>query len=50
MEEIVVKGKEVGFEYHINNFYMDYAFISANGGYVYKEKQWNNILNIYRNE
>lgn len=37
MEEVVTKGKEVGFEYDVNNFYVDYSFISANGGYVYKE-------------
>ncbi|MBU3108790.1 sugar ABC transporter substrate-binding protein [Clostridium gasigenes] len=37
MEEIVTMGKDVGFEFDINNFYVDYSFISANGGYVYKE-------------
>ncbi|MBU5455966.1 sugar ABC transporter substrate-binding protein [Caproiciproducens sp. MSJ-32] len=36
MEELVEMAKEVGFEYDINNFYFSYAFLAANGGYVYK--------------
>lgn len=38
MEELVVMAKGVGFEYDVNNFYHDYSFISAGGGYVYKEE------------
>ena len=37
MEELVEQAKEVGFEYDINNFYFSYAFLAANGGYVYKD-------------
>lgn len=37
MEELVTKAKEVGFEYDVNNFYCSYGFISAQGGYVYKD-------------
>ncbi|GAB6169382.1 extracellular solute-binding protein [Clostridium carnis] len=36
MEELATKAKEVGFEYDVKNFYMSYAFLSAGGGYVYK--------------
>lgn len=36
MEELVEMAKDVGFEYDINNFYFSYAFLAANGGYVYK--------------
>lgn len=36
MEDLVAKAKEVGFVYNINDFYFSYAFLSANGGYVYK--------------
>lgn len=36
MEDLVEQAKEVGFVYNINDFYFSYAFLSANGGYVYK--------------
>lgn len=36
MEELVEQGKKVGFQYDINNFYFSYAFLAANGGYVFK--------------
>ena len=36
MEDLVTKAKEVGFEYDVNNFYISYGLISAQGGYVYK--------------
>ncbi|MGL4572587.1 MAG: maltose ABC transporter substrate-binding protein [Clostridium sp.] len=37
MEEVVKKGKDVGFKFDINNFYNSYGFIAANGGYVFKD-------------
>lgn len=37
MEEVVKEGKDVGFEYDINNFYNSYGFIAADGGYVFKD-------------
>lgn len=37
MEKIVDSG--LGFEYQPNNFYYSYAFLSANGGYVYKNNK-----------
>ena len=36
MEELVEMAKEVGFAYNINDLYFSYAFISADGGYAYK--------------
>jgi len=36
MEDLVAKAKEVGFEYDVNNFYISYGLISAQGGYVFK--------------
>ena len=36
MEDLVTKAREVGFEFDVNNFYMTYGLISAQGGYVYK--------------
>ena len=36
MEDLVEQAKEKGFVYNINDFYFSYAFLSANGGYVYK--------------
>ncbi|GKU25725.1 maltose ABC transporter substrate-binding protein [Clostridium folliculivorans] len=36
MDELVTKAKEVGFKYDVNNFYYSYAFLAANGGYVFK--------------
>ncbi|KLE15859.1 maltose ABC transporter substrate-binding protein [Clostridium sp. C8] len=36
MEDLVAMAKEVGFEYNINDFFFSYAFLSAGGGYVYK--------------
>ncbi|MDR3595402.1 maltose ABC transporter substrate-binding protein [Clostridium sp.] len=36
MEELETKAKEVGFEFDVNNFYMDYGFLAAQGGYVFK--------------
>lgn len=35
-EDVVKQAKTVGFEYDVNNFYCSYGFISAGGGYVYK--------------
>lgn len=38
-EELVQVAKEKGgFAYDINNFYYSFAFLSANGGYVFKDK------------
>lgn len=37
MEDLVEQAKELGFVYNINDFYFSYAFLSANGGYVYKD-------------
>lgn len=36
MEELVTMAKEVGFGYDVKNFYFSYAFLSANGGYIFK--------------
>lgn len=36
MEKLVEDGKIKGFKYDINNFYMSYQFITAGGGYVFK--------------
>jgi arabinogalactan oligomer/maltooligosaccharide transport system substrate-binding protein len=36
MEDLVAKAKEVGFEYDVNNFYISYGLLSAQGGYVFK--------------
>ncbi|GAA0084271.1 extracellular solute-binding protein [Clostridium sp. CTA-7] len=36
MEDLVTMAKETGFEYDVNNFFFSYAFLSAGGGYVYK--------------
>lgn len=36
MEKLVEEGKTKGFKYDINNFYMSYQFITAGGGYVFK--------------
>lgn len=36
MESLVEEGKTKGFKYDINNFYMSYQFISAGGGYAFK--------------
>lgn len=36
MEELVEMAKTVGFEFDINNFYFSQAFLSAGGGYVFK--------------
>lgn len=36
MEKLVEDGKIKGFKYDINNFYMSYQFISAGGGYAFK--------------
>ncbi|KAA5808358.1 maltose ABC transporter substrate-binding protein [Thermoanaerobacterium thermosaccharolyticum] len=37
MQDLIEQGKKVGFQYDINNFYYSYAFIAANGGYVFKK-------------
>lgn len=36
MEDLIAIGQKNGFQYDINNFYFTYAFIAANGGYVFK--------------
>lgn len=37
MQDLIDLGKKVGFQYDVNNFYYSYAFIAANGGYVFKQ-------------
>lgn len=37
IQDLIDVGKKVGFQYDINNFYYSYAFIAANGGYVFKQ-------------
>ncbi|WP_026486032.1 sugar ABC transporter substrate-binding protein [Caldanaerobius polysaccharolyticus] len=37
MDDLIEQGKKVGFQYDVNNFYFSYAFIAANGGYVFKQ-------------
>lgn len=41
MEKLVEDGKTKGFKYDINNFYMSYQFISAGGGYTFKNNNGN---------
>ncbi len=36
LEELIAEGKELGFEYDINNFYLSFPFIQVNGGYIFK--------------
>lgn len=36
-EDLVKIAKDQGFAYDINNFYYSFAFLSANGGYVFKD-------------
>lgn len=36
MENLVQDAKTKGFKYDINNFYLSYEFINANGGYIFK--------------
>lgn len=36
LDDLIKLGKQVGFQYDINNFYFSFAFIAANGGYVFK--------------
>ncbi|HBM79293.1 MAG TPA: maltose ABC transporter substrate-binding protein, partial [Clostridiaceae bacterium] len=35
-DDLISQGQKLGFQYDINNFYYSYAFIAANGGYVFK--------------
>lgn len=37
LDDLIKLGKEVGFQYDVNNFYFSFAFISAYGGYVFKD-------------
>lgn len=37
VEDLVKVGKEVGFQFDINNFYISFPFIAGNGGYVFKD-------------
>lgn len=36
--DLITQAKKVGFQYDINNFYFSYAFMAANGGYIFKDK------------
>ncbi|EKQ57004.1 MULTISPECIES: extracellular solute-binding protein [unclassified Clostridium] len=36
MENLVEEGKTKGFEFDLNNFYLSYEFINAEGGYTFK--------------
>lgn len=36
LDDLIKLGQQVGFQYDINNFYFSFAFIAANGGYVFK--------------
>jgi arabinogalactan oligomer/maltooligosaccharide transport system substrate-binding protein len=38
VEDLIAQGQKVGFQYDVNNFYFSYAFLAANGGYVFKDK------------
>lgn len=38
VDELIAQAQKVGFQYDINNFYFSYAFMAANGGYVFKDK------------
>lgn len=37
IQDLIDQGKKVGFQYDVNNFYFSYAFLAANGGYVFKQ-------------
>ncbi|ERM93156.1 sugar ABC transporter substrate-binding protein [Caldanaerobacter subterraneus] len=37
LDDLIKLGKEVGFQYDVNNFYFSFAFIAAYGGYVFKD-------------
>lgn len=38
VDDLISQGQKVGFQYDVNNFYYSYAFLAANGGYVFKDK------------
>lgn len=39
MENLILEAKTKGFKYDINNVYLSYQFIEANGGYVFKNNK-----------
>lgn len=38
LDDFLAQTKTLGFQFDINNFYYSYAFLAANGGYVFKDK------------
>lgn len=38
VDDLITQAQKVGLQYDINNFYFSYAFLAANGGYVFKDK------------
>ena len=38
VDDLIAQAQKVGFQYDVNNFYFSYAFLAANGGYVFKDK------------
>jgi arabinogalactan oligomer/maltooligosaccharide transport system substrate-binding protein len=38
VDDLIAQAEKVGMQYDINNFYFSYAFLAANGGYVFKDK------------
>jgi arabinogalactan oligomer/maltooligosaccharide transport system substrate-binding protein len=38
VDDLITQAQKVGLQYDINNFYFSYAFMAANGGYVFKDK------------
>ena len=38
VDDLIAQAQKVGLQYDINNFYFSYAFLAANGGYVFKDK------------
>lgn len=43
VDDLIAQAQKVGFQYDINNFYYSYAFMAANGGYVFKDKGNGNL-------
>ncbi|WP_026881630.1 maltose ABC transporter substrate-binding protein [Clostridium akagii] len=43
VDDLISQAQKVGFQYDINNFYYSYAFMAANGGYVFKDKGKGNL-------
>lgn len=38
LEELISQGEELGFQYDINNFYLSFPILQANGAYIFKKQ------------